>query len=325
MTAERGRLGNRLLDSPRVREMVRRRADLLVWIGYNIHVEGFENLQCLENPNIPIILIFNHRGHDDSILTAGTVVSGLNHYADPTGRRKILPYTDMHDVNPEFQRYLSEYDYLGWEPVPVYQAYWGRVVNGASVNDQRLNKKPPDPRELIKDMLIPGAVTVISTEGHRAENGALGPSENIIGRLAMHLLKEANGLVIPVAIIPEKTVFGPREKTLLHLPRSKYTLKIGQALTPDDILKEGTDLMLRYKLGNDAVNNHILAEFMGHVPILKIRDMLPKEMRGVYNSEDDMTTFYKVLNGLLKYGIRSDTNSPGLVVSETNGWKNFNR
>jgi hypothetical protein len=126
-------------------------------------------------------------------------------------------------------------------------------------------------------------VIIAAPEGHRSEDGSLQPPENGLGGIvkAMLIQQEAgnifNGLVLPIGLQYEGN--STRDINWNPLRKPKVIATIGNLMTLEEIKAGSLELAQRYNL--EVKSSRLYTHFL----MLKLSELLPINMRGVYAEE----------------------------------------
>ncbi len=287
------------------------------WLDLN--VTNLENLSILKNPD-PAIIIFNHTNHADQFVASGVVARALANVSRSRYRLIIPVSRGYAEVNREYKIGMSFFGKVGGAELwGVGQGYENRIVeedDNIDRKDDHKVKKNNNPSIgndplLIKKMagaiLSEGSITEFAPEGHRSPSCSLGPAERSLGFLVAEIItNNINAHIVPLAIIPRSR---PVQRGFPPVPKSRHLdVVVGVPLDKNMIYTATKKLCSNFGVqfydGDDkrkfiAENSELLT----HVVMLQLRDMLLKDMWGVYNPNVP-DQFKSVLCGEIKYAKR---------------------
>lgn len=259
-------------------------------LGYRIEVEDNQNiLSSLEQQNhLPLLIYFNHVALDDPL-----VIFHLLHRHLPE-RNYILPVSETYLKKeakklPIYNIGVNVGKLLGFTMPPIIQPYRLRDKKLSEEDKNALTDRSLHlSREFIElvnsEMKFQKhPVIIIAPEGHRSEDGSLQPSERGLGHIVKYMLKQQkaenilNGLVLPIGLQYEENF--TRDRNWNPLKRPKVRVAIGSLMTLEEIKAGSLGLAGRRNLKAD--DSFLYTHFL----MLKLSELLPRNMKGVYAEE----------------------------------------
>jgi hypothetical protein len=250
--------------------------------GYEMKVEGEENLDVLDNFGVPVVMYFNHIAKDDPFL-----VSYLVHKRSPHRMENvIIPVSEEHVQYENYRSYATVVSTArklwGVQMPEVVQSY--RLRDDDGVDKELKGKALRLAREffvLLDDKVAASEgytqpLIILSPEGHRSGNGALQPAESGIGTVAEIMYKKlkrkkiAQAYFLPVGIIfdeykDDRLYFNPLNKPVLNLI-------VGEAQDLESVIK-----------GSNGIKEGIAnRKEISHYLMWKLSGLLPGDMKGFY-------------------------------------------
>jgi len=259
-------------------------------LGYRIEVEDNQNILCsLKQQNhLPLLIYFNHIALDDPL-----VIFHLLHRHLPE-RNYILPVSETYLKKeakklPIYNIGVNVGKLLGFTMPPIIQPYRLRDKKLSEEDKNALTDRSLHlSREFIElvnsEMKFQKhPVIIIAPEGHRSEDGSLQPSESCLGHIVKYMLKQQkaenilNGLVLPIGLQYEENF--TRDRNWNPLKRPKVRVAIGSLMTLEEIKAGSLGLAGRRNLKAD--DSFLYTHFL----MLKLSELLPRNMKGVYAEE----------------------------------------
>lgn len=264
--------------------------DYLPKLGYHIKVKDNQNiLGSLEQQNnLPLLIYFNHVALDDPL-----VILNLLHHHLPE-RNYILPVSETYLEKeagklPIYNEAVNVIKLLGFTVPHIIQSY--------RLRDEKLSEKDrialTERSSLLSGKFIKlvnsemesqkHPVIIIAPEGHRSEDGSLQPSESGLGGIVKCMLKQQeaenifNGLVLPIGLQYEENFTQNINWNPLRQP--KVIVAIGNLMTLEEI-KDGS-LGLAWRRNLKVADSRLYTHFL----MLKLSELLPRNMRGIYAEE----------------------------------------
>lgn len=250
-------------------------------LGYRIEVEDNQNIlgSLKQQSHLPLLVYFNHAASDDPLV----ILHSLHRHLPE--RNYVLPVSETYLENgakklPIYTRGVNIGELLGLEMPHVIQSYRLRD-EGLSEEDRNAltNRSFFLSRELIELVdsgmkLEKPPVIIIAPEGHRSEDGSLQPPESGLGHIVKHM---PDGLVLPIGVQYEENF--TRGINWNPLRQLKVRVAIGGLMTLEDIRAGSLELAGQYNLKakDPRLDTHFL--------MLKLSELLPINMRGVYAEE----------------------------------------
>ena len=286
--------------------------DGLVEQFYSLKVQGQENLdsvrtiqkgfrQSEHGKPIPMIVYFNHIAGDDALV----VFALLNRYFGELIGKPTLPVSDEYThlrVHPSYAigSFLAKH-LAGYEVFKITQAYRSRGEEGEVLKDRSESQA----LELMKNLdrtFTEGGCLIIAPEGHRSPDNSLQPAEESIGVEVRKLISLIDKQKIPEAIIlPIGIEYpgSPAKKFHLGSKKVQARLSVGSPLLATE-MKSNIDLFSR-RMKLEGIKERVL---ITNYLMMALSNLLPKEMRGVYDKENPL--FKPTLEGKAKLVQQSD-------------------
>lgn len=264
--------------------------DLLPKLGYGIEVvDNNKTLGRLKQQNhLPMLVYTPHNTLDDPLVTAHLLYHHLPY------RNYIVPVSETYlnqDAKklPIYNQVVNIGEQLGFKMPHIIQPY--------RLRDEKLTEEAKKAladrsfhlsRKFIKLVqsgiqLQKNPVIIILPEGHRSEDGSLQSAESGLGGIVQSMLKEQkaenilNGLVLPIGLQYEANF--TRDRNWNPLRRPKVIATIGDLITLEEIKAGSLKLAQRYNL--KVKDSRLYTDFL----MLKLSELLPINMRGVYAEE----------------------------------------
>ncbi len=271
-----------------------------VEIGYDFRVNfiGYEeDLNQIKNPNIPLLIYFNHISADDPIIAPWIVGKIFS---------ERLPDIVM-PVSNEYMNFFKKWYYalgvrliaqglLGWQMPQIVQSY--------RLRDERLSED--ERRELqgksfglarnflteFKNSLEnkqKQPVIILFPEGHRSREGLL-PAEEGAGLIVKELSKTNKGLILPIGLVYEDDQRDGFNFNLFKPPKIDFI--IGNPLIPEQVINEAQIIYESYGI---KFNRGVAQLSHGLMWILS--QILPEAQRGYYSKDrirETLSDVYKI-------------------------------
>lgn len=278
--------------------------DTLPSLGYRVELRGRENLEALKDKNhLPLLVYFNHVAVDDPVV----ILHLLRHYL-PGRENYIVLVSKTHKSSnkiPEYSKGVQMGETLGFQMPEILQTY---NIRDARLSEEEKRELEAQQKELLEglvniiDSSIGNETVVIAPEGHRSENGCLQPTESGAGHIVKKMIRSSKkqekfvGLVLPIGLEYEEGYTREKNWSLRHPPKIKVTVD-----KPIDLDEIEAGVRQLSEIHGQNINSALYTHFL----MLKLRELLPQEMWGVYA--------YNLLEKTLKGGFELVTDKEGKV------------